>query len=137
MKAIVTMIAIIFTLSIYAQKDGVTLTVTVENVPNDNGKVSLGLYDAATFMTAAPIESISGKTTERTVTFTLENVKAGLYGITCFHDENDNDRMDFEANGMPKESYGVSNNQMSFGPPLWDDAKFEVTDEDLAITIRM
>ena len=137
MKSILIFITLAFTLSTYAQKDGVTVTVIVENVPNDSGKVMLGLYDENTFMKAAPIVSANEKTTNKTATFTITNVQAGAYGITCFHDENNNDQMDFEASGMPKESYGVSNNNMSFGPPQWEAAKFEVTGEDLKLTIRM
>ncbi len=138
MKKIIVLLVLLLTINTFAQKEtGATLTIIIENVPNDKGKVNLGLYNEATFMKAAPIQSASGKTTERTVTLTLTDVKPGQYGVSCFHDENDNDRMDFEANGMPKESYGVSNNIMSFGPPLWSDAKFEVSGEDMEITIRM
>ncbi|MDX1462028.1 MAG: DUF2141 domain-containing protein, partial [Marinirhabdus sp.] len=46
-------------------------------------------------------------------------------------------RMDFEANGMPKENYGVSNNVMNFGPPQWSDAKFEVSTAPLNMEIRL
>ena len=52
------------------------------------------------------------------------------------HDENDNQRMDFEDNGMPKESYGMSNNPRSFGPPIFDDAKFDVDKDDVKLSIR-
>jgi len=138
MKKIIVLLVLILTINLFAQeKKGVTLTVIIENVANDKGKVSLGLYNEATFMKAAPIQSASGKTKDRTVTLTLTDIEPGQYGVTCFHDENDNDRMDFEANGMPKESYGVSNNIMAFGPPQWSDAKFDVTNEDMKITIRM
>ena len=54
----------------------------------------------------------------------------------ALHDENDNKRMDFELNGMPKESYGMSGNEMSFGPPNFVDAKFELSDKDLEFNIR-
>ena len=54
----------------------------------------------------------------------------------ALHDENDNNAMDFEDNGMPKESYGMSNNPMSYGPPQFATAKFEVASEDLEMNIR-
>jgi len=44
--------------------------------------------------------------------------------------------MDFEANGMPKESYGMSGNAMTMGPPTFNDAKFEVSNENLEFNIR-
>ena len=45
--------------------------------------------------------------------------------------------MDFESNGIPKENYGVSNNQMNlYGPPLWEDAKFEFDGSDKALQLQ-
>jgi uncharacterized protein (DUF2141 family) len=70
------------------------------------------------------------------VTITFENVLPGEYAILALHDENDNKRMDFEDNGMPKESFGMSNNVMAMGPPQYDDAKFTVADKDLDLNIR-
>ncbi|MBQ4822408.1 DUF2141 domain-containing protein [Aquimarina sp. MMG016] len=116
---------------------GITITVTVPNVTSSDGKVMFGLYDENTFMKAAPIKSEKSEITDGTAEITFTNVPEGTYAISCVHDANDNNRMDFEANGMPKESYGVSNNNMSYGPPIWSDAKFEVGNEDLTLEIRM
>ena len=44
--------------------------------------------------------------------------------------------MDFAANGMPLEDYGASNNNMSFGPPNFDLAKFTVSDKDVSLEIK-
>ena len=44
--------------------------------------------------------------------------------------------MDFNESGMPLESYGTSNNVMTFGPPQYDDAKFKVENNDLELNIR-
>jgi uncharacterized protein (DUF2141 family) len=52
------------------------------------------------------------------------------------HDANDNKRMDYQANGMPMENYGTSNNALAMGPPQFSDAKFDVTDKDVDLTIR-
>ena len=70
------------------------------------------------------------------VTITFENVLPGEYAILALHDENDNKRMDYEDNGMPKESFGMSNNVMVMGPPQYEDAKFKVANEDLDLNIR-
>ena len=119
------------------EKDGITITVTVPNVSNSEGAVLFALYDENTFMKAAPIQSVKGKIVDGTTKVTFTNVLAGEYGITCVHDANNNQRMDFEPNGMPKEAYGVSNNNMSYGPPSWTDAKFTVGSEDLTLEIRL
>ena len=44
--------------------------------------------------------------------------------------------MDFEANGMPIEDYGASNNVMNFGPPKFEDAKFSIIDKNVSLEIK-
>ena len=114
-----------------------TITITVPNVSNENGTVIFALHNEDTFMKKAPLQSESVKIVDGVAKVTFSNVAKGTYGITCVHDANDNKRMDFQTNGMPKESYGVSNNPMSFGPPRWDDAKLEVQEDELSLVIRL
>ncbi|MCH9660677.1 MAG: DUF2141 domain-containing protein [Bacteroidetes bacterium] len=115
---------------------GTTITVTVP-VPSADGNVIVGLYDETTFMKAAPLQGLEGAIVDGKAVVTFTNVTPGIYGITLFHDKNGNKTMDFEPNGMPKEMYGVSNNVMSYGPPQWKDAQFEVANEALELEIRM
>lgn len=122
----------------YAQNnDGVTITVVIENLQNNDGKVSAALFNEATFMKAAPITAAEAKPENKAVSLVLENVQPGEYGIVSLHDLNENGRMDFEESGMPLEAYGVSGNTMSLGPPSWADAKFEVGTEDMTVHIKM
>ena len=116
--------------------EGTTITVTVP-MQSTTGSVIVGLYDEATFMKAAPLQGLESAIVDGQATVTFTNVTAGTYGITLFHDKNDNKIMDFEPNGMPKENYGVSNNVMNYGPPQWGDAKFEVANEPITLDIRM
>lgn len=37
---------------------------------------------------------------------------------------------------MPKESYGLSNNNLNFGPPEFESAKFEVNGNALILEIK-
>ncbi len=119
------------------ETEGITITVIVPNITSSDGVVLFGLYDENTFMKAPPIQSAKGEIVNGVATITFTNVSAGEYGISCVHDANNNKRMDFEENGMPKESYGVSNNAMSYGSPQWSDAKFTVDSENLALEIRL
>jgi uncharacterized protein (DUF2141 family) len=116
--------------------EGITITVTVP-VKSNKGKVIVGLYNEATFMKAAPLQGLESEIVDGKATVTFTNVIPGTYGVTLFHDANDNKTMDFEPNGMPKEMYGVSNNVMNFGPPQWGDAKFEVSNEPVSLDIVM
>tara|TARA_R110002049_G_scaffold71664_4_gene184482 strand:+ start:7776 stop:8168 length:393 start_codon:yes stop_codon:yes gene_type:complete len=92
-------------------ENGKTITVTIEKISNHNGKVLLSLHTKDAFMKAPGIQNKESKIVDAKVEVTFEN---------------ENQRMDFEANGMPKESYGTSNNDMGFGPPQYETAKFDV-----------
>ena len=83
------------------------------------------------------LNSIQGKIKDGKIEVVFKNIPEGDYAIMVVHDENANNKMDFELNGMPKEAYGMSNNNMSYGPPIFEDAKFNVTDENLDLEIRL
>lgn len=146
MKTIITTIALIVsTLITTAQtkvekttltKNGNTITVTVP-VKSGKGHVYAALHNEKTFMRAKALADANSSITDGIATITFTNVTAGEYGITLFLDSNGNKKMDFEANGMPKEMYGISNNVMNFGPPQWSDAKFTITDQSVTMEIIM
>lgn len=124
-------------LTTYSQDtEGVSITVTIENVLNSNGKILAGLHTAETFMKSQGIDGYMHDAQTGEMTFTFENVIPGTYAISVLHDENNNMAMDFEDNGMPKENYGMSGNLMEMGPPTFEGAKFEVANEDLDFKIR-
>ncbi len=140
MKTLALLVALLisnFITQAQNEPKGITITVTVPNVTSSQGEVLFGLYDENTFMKAGPIKAEKSTITDGVAKITFTNVPEGIFAISCFHDTNGNNRMDFEENGMPKENYGVSNNGMSYGPPQWGEAKFEVGSEDLNLEIRM
>lgn len=113
-----------------------SITVNVA-VKSDQGNVIFGLYDEATFMKSEPLLGLESEIVDGKATATFKDIPPGFYAVALFHDKNGNKQMDFEPNGMPIEMYGVSNNVMSMGPPLWSDSKFEVNGEPLILDIRM
>lgn len=138
MKTLAKLIVFILsiTLSNAQETKGQTITVTIDNISNDNGKVHFSLHTADTFMKGAGVQSAVSKIENGKVTITFKNVISGSYAILAFHDANNNNIMDFEDNGMPIEDYGASNNSMSYGPPQFAESKFDIAKEDLEIKIR-
>jgi uncharacterized protein (DUF2141 family) len=62
---------------------------------------------------------------EEVVKITLNK---GKYAISVLHDENENNKIDFNFIGIPKEGYGFSNNpKIMFGPPSFDDCAIYFT----------
>lgn len=138
MKTVTTAILFLFTMIIgFSQEEkGITISVEITNALNDEGKAIVALHTADTFMKGPGIKNLEGTITDGKVSFSFEDVPPGTYAIMALHDANANNRMDYEPNGMPKESYGMSGNSMTMGPPSFQDAQFEVADEDLSFDIR-
>lgn len=123
-------------LSIHAQeKQGVNVTVTIENVLSDEGEIIGSLHTADTFMKGPGLQNKSVDATTGEVTLTFSNVEPGTFAVMLMHDKNSNQRMDFEPTGMPKESYATTG-EMSFGPPSFEGSKFEVANTDLEFRVR-
>ncbi len=140
MKTIVLLITILCSSLLTAQsttQTGVNITVTINNATNDNGTMLFGLHNIDTFMKTDAIQKQKSKIINGKASITFTNVTPGDYGVMVLHDENDNKKMDFELNGIPKEAYGMSNNPMSYGPPQFENAKFTVKNENLNLEIRL
>ncbi|AXT19575.1 DUF2141 domain-containing protein [Flavobacteriaceae bacterium AU392] len=139
MKTFFLFITITFTTLITnAQENiGQDITVIVNNVLNSKGKVLFSLHSETTFMKGAGIQNSQSEIKDGKATITFKNVKPGEYAILVLHDENENNRMDFEPNGMPIEHYGVSNNNLAFGPPIYSEAKFKVENDNLNLSIKL
>lgn len=135
MRTIIFLIAVFIASVINAQETkGTSVTVTVQNL-KDKGQVRLALYTQDNFM-KQPIMAKGSEIENGVATVVFENVPAGEYAILGFHDENENNQMDFDMSGMPKELYGSSNNNMSFGPPQWDDSKFTIGNEPVELELK-
>jgi len=74
---------------------------------------------------------------EKAMAKSRENIKAGKaeseftlpygwYAVSVVHDQNNNDKLDTNFLGIPKEPYGFSNNPKSMGKPSYDEAKFKL-----------
>ena len=136
MKLILAILAtamLFITNTITAQNN--TVTATVVNITSDTGKVAFALYDKTNFR-IQPLQSEKVKIVDGKSTVTFKDIEAGEYAIICYHDKNENHKMDFKTNGMPLEDYGASNNNMTFGPPKFEDAKFSVTDKNVSLEIK-
>ncbi|WP_034059593.1 DUF2141 domain-containing protein [Lacinutrix jangbogonensis] len=138
MKTIAITFAILISsiFSFAQEKTNYNITVTVNNVKNDTGKVMLTLHTKNTFLVADGIQSIETTIKEGKIKATFKDVTPGTYAILILHDENENKKMDFDTNKMTLEDYAMSNNPLSYGPPQYSDAKFEVLNQDLEMQIR-
>jgi uncharacterized protein (DUF2141 family) len=57
----------------------------------------------------------------------FEDVPAGPFAVSVFHDKNGNRQLDTGLFGIPTEDYGFSRDARgTFGPPSFDDARIEL-----------
>lgn len=62
---------------------------------------------------------------------TFENVPAGSFAVSAYHDENGNRKLDTRIFGIPKEAYGFSRDARgTFGAPSFDAARLELAPAD-------
>jgi uncharacterized protein (DUF2141 family) len=127
---VVVIAAVVISSHSFAAEERVgTITIDVSNIRSEKGVLRCALWqDPKTFAksiehalkkTAAP--KIEGKR----ATCVFENIAAGTYAATVFHDENANHQVDKNFIGIPTEGLGFSNGaKPRMGPPSFDDAKF-------------
>ena len=122
-----------------AQDDtGLSLTVHIENLDNNDGKLLVGLYNEESQFLNETYQGIVAEIEDKKSTVTFKGVPKGVYAVSFVHDENNNGKMDTNFMGIPKEDYGCSNNATGFmGPPKWKDAKFQLKDNSQTITISL
>ncbi|KAF2332633.1 DUF2141 domain-containing protein [Flavobacterium daemonense] len=114
----------------------VKLTVAVSGLKNDTGVVKVGLYNSDGTFLKTTYKSLASEIKNNQAIVTFEDLPAGEYAISTYHDENTNGKLDRNAMGIPSEEYAASNNAKGFmGPPLYADAKFNVA-KDSKIEIK-
>lgn len=137
MKTIAILAAILLGALAQAQSEKTgNINAIVSNVNGTEGKVRFGLYTAETFMKTNPEYYANVEIEDGKAIANFENIPSGTYAILVMHDRNDNGKMDFDANGMPLESYGSTGNALSYGPPVWEESKFDFDGTDKKLEIR-
>ena len=91
---------------------------------NDKGRLRCGLFSEAGWLDVS-VRSVAAEIEDARGVCEFTGVPAGTYGISSYHDKNDNGRMDLGVMRIPKEAYAASNDARgSFGPPAFADARF-------------
>lgn len=119
-----------------AAAGGTPLTVVVDNVRSNVGRVHVALCPQKAFLkTDCPLEASSPAQTGST-SVTFANVPPGEWAAQVFQDENGNKKVDQNFLGIPREGVGFSRDaRIALGPPKWRDAVF--THEAKAQSIRL
>jgi len=135
-KLVVAFIISLVSSQIEAQEN-YNIKVTVEAADSNDGLMFFALYNEDVNFLNTTYKAMKSEIKNNQSTITFEDIPAGIYAVSIFHDENDNGKMDTNFFGIPKEDYGCSNNASGFmGPPKWENAKFELkTDKSITISL--
>jgi uncharacterized protein (DUF2141 family) len=115
------------------------LTVRVGHLRNDRGRVAVALFASAKDFPEQR-RALAGRLTRIRsghASVHFDGLVPGVYAVAVLHDENENDEMDFNFLGMPREGYGFSNDASApFGPPSFAAAAFTLRPRPSFIAIE-
>jgi uncharacterized protein (DUF2141 family) len=104
---------------------------------SDAGLVVCALFDRSGWL-KVPIKPAWAKIKDGRAVCSFKAVRPGTYGISAYHDENKNGKLDTNVFGMPTEDYGASRDARgTFTAPAFDDAKFEYKGGKLAMSAQL
>jgi uncharacterized protein (DUF2141 family) len=104
------------------------LSVRLVELRNNDGKVACALYNSERGFPkdhGAAMQTRWCPIANKESSCTFDPIPPGTYAVACFHDENNNGKLDTGLFGIPKEGVVASNHARgSMGPPSFKDAKF-------------
>lgn len=115
------------------------LTIEVVGVEHSNGSILVAVYDSSdSFLDSDKMFSGGmNSASEGATIVTIEDLPKGEYALAIFHDENDNEVLDTNFIGIPKEPISFSLGKMkTFGPPPYKECSFKV-EEDTEIKVEL
>ena len=117
------------------------LIVNISGFPSSDGFAMVALNNSEESYKGGENEAIAktkAKVVDQKAQVIFANLPYGSYGVSLYHDENTNGKMDKNVMGIPKEAYGFSNNAKGFfGKPDYKDVKFELNSAEMQIVINL
>lgn len=128
---------VVLSTSSFAQTSYRSIDIIIDNIQSNDGTLRIGLYKSEESFLKKTYKSINVKAQKESVEVFFKDVEEGEYAISLYHDKDDNQKMNTFFK-IPTEPYGVSNNAKGrFGPPKWEDVKFEVSDNKVTQRITL
>jgi len=122
-------------------EDVTTVKIVINGIAHRDGIMRVALFDSPDGFPGemdTVYRRLETPIVDEPVTVTLEDVPAGRYAVSVFHDEDGDGVMETGLFGQPSEGYGISNDATAlFGPPSFEDASFAVASEPVLIRITM
>ena len=110
----------------------ISLEMEINNLQSNNGPLYIRILDE----NENPVIVGTSSVINYSARISFDSIYPGKYAIQFFHDENENQKMDFSLIGIPKEKFGSSNDVKPFlGPPKFKKMLFNLNDNKKVIMI--
>ena len=110
----------------------ISLEMEINNLESNKGPIYIRILDEnenPVIVGTSPVINYSAE-------ISFDSIFPGKYAIQFFHDENENQKMDFNLIGIPKEKFGSSNDvKPILGQPKFEKMLFEIY-EDKKIVMK-
>lgn len=113
------------------------VTVTLEGIQARGGVVYVSLQTEDQFMQPAGFGQRIESPAAGPLTVVFENVPAGRYAFSAFHDENGDMTMQASEIGIPTEGWAMTNGEALRGPPTFDVVAVDIGAEGATLTETM
>lgn len=121
-----------------SQAHAANLNIEVLGVSNTEGQIVISVYTSEGQFLKTPFVSKTVPARSPSTSLHLTDLPNGRLAVGVFHDQNSNKKLDTNFIGIPKEPNGVSNNALGkYGPPKFNDAKFDLNDAYMSISITL
>lgn len=95
--------------------------VIVTGFKDREGFLRIGLFNESRHFLKRPIDSKVVSLSADSASVIFQNLPPGQYAVSVFHDQNNNEELDTNVLGIPKEGFAFGNNAMGmFGPPSFE-----------------
>lgn len=110
------------------------LNIKIKNLKNEKGEILYLLFSSENGFPDDANQSIrQGRIPVKNIqsrSIVIPDLENGKYAVSLFHDSNSNEKLDTNFLGIPKESFGFSQNpKVFFGPPSFGKSSFSLEGE--------
>lgn len=119
--------------------DNPQLTIKIQNIQKIQGEIVIGIFntDKDFLKDGVAIKNYTIKVDRKTAKLVIDDLPAGDYAISMFHDVNSDGVCNRNFLGIPKEPYAFSNNfKPKMSAPKFQDCKFSLT-KDHTVEINL
>lgn len=115
--------------------DNYNVKVVINGMRSEKGKLVLAIFkDQEGFKNRKPIKRVELNKSELEGNEIVLKLNPGTYGFSVLDDENENNKMDYNFIGIPKEGFGFSNYyHKGLSKPHFDKFKFEIINNKIKL----